>query len=227
MWLKLSQSLLPTANCVTCNYQKSQKYGLCMGCYHDLPHIQQSCLRCGLVVSPEHQCACKDEDWPFSACLAACIYAFPVDVLIGQLKNQHKLSLSNTLGQLIAAQIQRHQLPLPELLIPVPAHPERLQQRGFNQAQEIAKVVGSILTIPVDGFAIQRGKTLIVQKKLGRQQRTLNADNAFTLAKPLTVKRVAIIDDVITTGATTKAIAYLLREHGVSEIQSWAVARTI
>jgi ComF family protein len=226
MWSKFTQLLLPTTDCVACNYLKSQKQGFCTGCYHDLPHIQQSCLRCGLPVSADNQCACQAEDWPFSICLAACAYAFPVDALISQFKNQHKLSLSNTLGQLIVSQIQRQRLTLPELLIPVPAHADRLKQRGFNQAQEIANTVGAMLSIPVEGLAIQRGKLLTGQKKSGRQQRTLNVDNAFSLTKSITAKRVALIDDVITTGATTKAIAYLLREHGVADIQSWAVART-
>jgi predicted amidophosphoribosyltransferase len=116
----------------------------------DLPHISHSCLRCGLAVSAERQCACKDEDWPFSVCIAACAYAFPVDALISQLKNQHKLSISEPLGLLIAKQIKRQRIALPELLIPVPTSTERLQQRGFNQAVEIAKVVGKQLSIPVD-----------------------------------------------------------------------------
>jgi predicted amidophosphoribosyltransferase len=66
-----------------------------------------------------------------------------------------------------------------------------------------------------------------VQKNLNKQQRSHNVDSAFILTKPISAKHVAIIDDVITTGATTKAIAYLLRENGVKDIQSWAVARTL
>ena len=66
-----------------------------------------------------------------------------------------------------------------------------------------------------------------MQKNLNKQQRSQNVDSAFILTKPISAKRVAIIDDVITTGATTKAIAYLLRENGIKDIQSWAVARTL
>ena len=226
-WTNFQQLLFSAPDCIACKTIKSQKSGFCSGCYQDLPHISHGCLRCGVAVSAERQCACKDEDWPFSVCIAACAYAFPVDALISQLKNQHKLSISEPLGLLIAKQIQRQRIELPELLIPVPTSTQRLQQRGFNQAVEIAKVIGKQLSIPVDYTSVTRSKQSSVQKNLNKQQRSHNVDSAFILTKPISAKRVAIIDDVITTGATTKAIAYLLRENGIKDIQSWAVARTL
>lgn len=227
IWTNFNHLLFSAPACITCKTTQSQKQGFCSGCYHDLPHISHSCLRCGLAVSTERQCACKDEDWPFSVCIAACAYAFPVDALISQLKNQHKLSLSEPLGLLIASQIKRQRIELPELLIPVPSSTERLQQRGFNQAAEIAKVVSKKLSIPVDYSNVQHNKQNAVQKNLNKQQRLQNVNAAFTLSKPIRATHVAIIDDVITTGATTKAIAYLLRENGVKTIQSWAIARVL
>ena len=227
IWTNFQQLLFSAPDCIACKTTKSQKLGFCSDCHQDLPHISHSCLRCGIAVSAERQCACKDEDWPFSVCIAACAYAFPVDALISQLKNQHKLSISEPLGLLIASQIKRQRIELPELLIPVPTSTQRLQQRGFNQALEIAKVVGKQLSIPVDYSSVARGKQSAVQKHLNKQQRSHNVDSAFILTKPITAKHVAIIDDVITTGATTKAIAYLLRENGVKTIQSWAVARAL
>ena len=227
IWTNFQQLLFSAPDCIACKTIKSQKSGFCSGCYQDLPHISHGCLRCGVAVSAERQCACKDEDWPFSVCIAACAYAFPVDALISQLKNQHKLSISEPLGLLIAKQIQRQRIELPELLIPVPTSTQRLQQRGFNQAVEIAKVIGKQLSIPVDYTSVTRGKQSSVQKNLNKQQRSHNVDSAFILTKPISAQRVAIIDDVITTGATTKAIAYLLRENGIKDIQSWAVARTL
>ena len=227
IWTNFQQLLFSAPDCIACKTIKSQKSGFCSGCYQDLPHISHGCLRCGVAVSAERQCACKDEDWPFSVCIAACAYAFPVDALISQLKNQHKLSISEPLGLLIAKQIQRQRIELPELLIPVPTSTQRLQQRGFNQAVEIAKVIGKQLSIPVDYTSVTRSKQSSVQKNLNKQQRGHNVDSAFILTKPISAKRVAIIDDVITTGATTKAIAYLLRENGIKDIQSWAVARTL
>ena len=227
IWANFNHLLFSAPACITCKTTQSQKQGFCSGCYHDLPHISHSCLRCGLAVSAERPCACKDEDWPFSVCIAACAYAFPVDALISQLKNQHKLSVSEPLGLLIAKQIKRQRIALPDLLIPVPTSTERLQLRGFNQALEIAKIVGKQLSIPVDYTSVTRGKQSSVQKNLNKQQRSQNVDSAFILTKPISAKRVAIIDDVITTGATTKAIAYLLRENGIKDIQSWAVARTL
>ena len=188
IWTNFQQLLFSAPDCIACKTIKSQKSGFCSGCHQDLPHISHGCLRCGVAVSAERQCACKDEDWPFSVCIAACAYAFPVDALISQLKNQHKLSISEPLGLLIAKQIQRQRIELPELLIPVPTSTQRLQQRGFNQAVEIAKVIGKQLSIPVDYTSVTRGKQSSVQKNLNKQQRSHNVDSAFILTKPISTQ---------------------------------------
>lgn len=227
MWSKFTLNRLFPSDCICCRYGKNDKHGFCLGCYRDLPLLQQACRQCGLPVDAGQQCACKDEEWPFSTCLAACSYAFPLDALISQYKNAHRLPLAQSLAGLIVQRVQQLKLSLPELLLPVPSHHHKLRLRGFNQSVEIARIIGKHLDIPVDTDSLECMSLSAVQKRLNQRQRTLNVAGTFRLNKNLTAQRVALIDDVITTGATTKALAYLLREQGVTDIQAWAVARTL
>jgi ComF family protein len=227
MWSNFILNLLFSQDCLCCHYHKSTNTGLCQGCFRDLAHIRYGCRQCGLPVGADHLCACKDEDWPFSHCLSACAYSFPVDALIAQLKIRKRLSVCASLAELIVQQVQQQRLPLPELLLPAPSHAHKLRQRGFNPAAELATVVGKRLHLPVDKRALSCNTALASQKTLSRKQRSLNVDGGFSLQHSLSVQRVALIDDVLTTGATTRALAYLLREHGVHDIQVWTVARTL
>lgn len=224
---KITQLFTQSPLCLCCSYAKSQKNGFCLGCYHDLPHIKTPCLQCGLPLTAPTPCTCKAEDWPFSVCLSAMRYEFPFDKLLWQFKTQARLSLCQPLGELLAAQIKRQQQPLPQLLIPVPLHPSKLKQRGFNQSLEIAKVLSKQLNIAIDSQILQTTHQTTQQKTLNKQQRLANVEASYGLTRPITTKHIALIDDVITTGATTKTLAYLLREHGATHIQAWSIARTM
>lgn len=227
MWSKFTLNQLFPGDCICCRYGKNDKSGFCRDCYRDLPHIHDACRQCGLPVDADQQCACKDEEWPFSTCVAACSYSFPMDALISQFKNAHRLTLAHSLADLIVHKVQHLKLPLPELLLPVPSHHHKLRQRGFNQSTEIARIVGKRLNIPVDTHSLECTTLTAAQKRLSQGQRALNVAGAFQLRTHLNAQRIALIDDVITTGATTKALAYLLRENGATEIQAWAIARTV
>ncbi|PTQ88209.1 ComF family protein [Agitococcus lubricus] len=226
MRLFFNQLLFPRTRCVVCQYHFADKYGFCRGCFYDLPHIKHSCLQCGLPLYPDSACACRAEDWPFSHCVSACHYSFPVDALISQFKNQHQLAFNDCFSHLLVQRLQRLGIPLPEVLIPVPAHAEKLRQRGFNQSVELAKSLAKTLHLPIDSHSIDVVGKNLAQKKLNKQQRLDNMSQHFTLSSPLHYTHVALIDDVMTTGATTKALAYVLREHGVRQIQVWTIART-
>lgn len=227
MRLFFNQPLASQALCVCCQYQKQQKMGFCLGCYHDLPHLRHPCLRCGLALTQDNVCSCRPEDWPFSACISAFDYQFPINKLILHYKNQARLTLCQGFAQALALQIQQQKQALPQLLVPVPLSPHKLTTRGFNQSAELAKDLGKLLSIPVDCHILCTTGQEISQKQLNKQQRLRQNTAQYALNKPLPYQHIAIIDDVITTGATTKALAYLLRESGVKTIQSWAVARTL
>lgn len=227
MWSKFILDSLFSQDCLCCHYHTSRKHGFCRGCYRDLAHITYACRQCGLPVNAEQLCACKDEDWPFSHCLSACAYSFPVDALISQFKNQHRLNVCASLAGLLLDQVQQHKAPMPELLLPVPSHAAKLQQRGFSPSAELARLVGKRLRIAVDHQSLSCDALSAAQKNLGKKQRSLNVSGNFSINRQLRVQHVAIIDDVLTTGATARALAYLLREHGVDDIQLWTVARTL
>ena len=220
-----NQLLTKSPLCLCCGYQKNYKHGFCLGCYHDLPHIKTPCLQCGLSLTANTPCTCKAEDWPFSACLSAFEYQFPINELIFQYKSQARLALCDSFAQALITQIKKQQHPLPQVLMPVPLHPNKLKQRGFNQSLELAKVLSKQLHIPIDYHSLQSTQQTTQQKTLNKQQRLVNVQSSYALTRPLSVTHIALIDDVITTGATTKTLAYLLREHGATQIQAWSIAR--
>ncbi len=226
MRLFFNQFITSQSLCLCCQYQKSAKNGFCLACYQDLPHLRNPCLYCGQPLLEQQICACKPEDSPFMACLSAFEYQFPINKLINQYKEQSRLALCDSFAQSIAAQIDQQKQALPELLIPVPLSDDKLRQRGFNQSVELAKALSRILNIPVDYQSLRTKGQTKSQKQLNQKQRLALSADQFTLNQNIHYKHIAIIDDVITTGTTVKTIAYLLREHGVTHLQAWSIAKT-
>ncbi len=163
----------------------------------------------------------------FDRTIAPFDYQPPISKLIMQLKFQRQLGHAKILAQLLEPYLIQHHSAqhCPELLIPVPLHRSRLQQRGFNQAHQIAKHIHKIRHIPIDTTTIIRKKATQAQATLPAKQRLLNVKQAFTLAAPINASHVAIIDDVITTGHTINAISKLLKQHGVKTVEVWTIAR--
>jgi ComF family protein len=119
-----------------------------------------------------------------------------------------------------------HNQPLPSLIIPVPLHPKRLRERGFNQALEIAKPISKKLKIPIDKKSCYRIRHTAAQSGLSQSDRLKNLANAFEMKKPLIAKHIALIDDVMTTGQTLMELANLLYKNGVEKIDIWCCAKT-
>ena len=136
--------------------------------------------------------------------------------------------LTDLLGQHLGARTGHHMLP--ELLVPVPLHRQRLRQRGFNQSLMIARWLSRQLAIPVWADLVLRHKATSQQTGLSAAARRRNLRGAFRInpgAHLPQEARVAIIDDVVTTGSTVAAMARTLRRAGAGDIQVWALARTI
>ncbi|MFZ5757289.1 MAG: ComF family protein [Pseudomonadota bacterium] len=195
-------------DCLICGLPTRQRDRPCPGCRYDLPRLPAGLPQ---LAGPDHV-------------LAACAYAFPVDRLILQLKFGGRLPVARTLG-LLLADAARH-ADRPDLLLPVPLHPSRERERGFNQAQAIAQVAGRELGIPVQPRALQRLRATPAQSGLDLEHRRCNLRGAFAVGMPLPA-HVALIDDVITTGSTARELAGLLHGHGVRRVAVWAVARTL
>jgi ComF family protein len=115
---------------------------------------------------------------------------------------------------------------LPDLVIPVPLHPARLRERGFNQSLEIARLVTKRLQLELDGRSVKRIRPTPPQTGLSEKERRRNLRAAFTISRDLRGRHVALLDDVITTGATLSELSYMLTRHGVERVDLWALART-
>jgi ComF family protein len=129
------------------------------------------------------------------------------------------------LGELMAQKLGRRALPLPELVIPVPLHRNRLMRRGYNQSLEIAQTLKRTLAIKVDATAAKRIRATPDQIGLSAAQRRRNLHNAFVIDTRVAGKHIALLDDVMTTGTTLAELARAARKAGAVRIEAWAVAR--
>ena len=145
--------------------------------------------------------------------------------MIHQLKYQQQMAHARLLGSLLARHLHKQQHRLPDCIIPVPLHPRRLRQRGFNQSFEIARPISHQLNIPIQGNCCSRIRDTPSQSSLNARQRRSNLRKAFACSGLAGATHVAIVDDVVTTGATVEALAKLLRQHGAQQIEVWTVAR--
>ncbi len=171
------------------------------------------------------RCAVRPPD--FYRMVAPLAYDYPVDRLLLGLKFGRRMHLARALGQAIAegvrSQVEQGVLEMPEALAPVPLHPRRLAKRGFNQAEEIARLIAREIGVPMLPDICRRVRHTRMQSRLSDEERRLNVAGAFACAQsPL---RPAIVDDVVTTGATVDAMAAALIAAGAERVQVWAAAR--
>jgi ComF family protein len=161
----------------------------------------------------------------FENLVAPFSYQEPIKKLITDLKFNGQLKYAQLLGELLTQKIIQSKNPLPTLIIPVPLHPKRLRERGFNQAIEIAKVVGKKLHIPVDTESLIRTKNTKAQSDLKSQDRQKNVEHAFLLNKKIKGEHFAILDDVFTTGATIRSCIQAIGLNEKQKISVWCCAR--
>ncbi|MEW6330529.1 MAG: ComF family protein [Pseudomonadota bacterium] len=218
-----------TRKCLLCLARAPGGKDLCAACDQSLPRLQAGCPRCGApgaATGTDAVCGeCQRHPPAYDATRAVFRYAAPVDRLIQHLKYHGRLELSRVLGGYLARHLLASNEPLPDVLLPVPLHVSRLRQRGYNQSLEIARFVGGELRIPLDRQSAQRVRATTPQMELPRDQRRRNVHGAFEINGAFNGKRVAIVDDVMTSGHTVNALAECLRKSGAKEVRVWVVAR--
>jgi ComF family protein len=168
---------------------------------------------------------CLKNPSSFDRTIAPLRYEFPLDILIQELKYRHQLALASFLGAELAKRAQS--APSPDVLIPMPLHPSRLRERGFNQALELAKIVAGQLELPLLSQGAERIRATPPQVGLPWKERAKSVRGAFSSVANLSGKHVAILDDVMTTGTSLHELALTLRKQGAAEISAWVVARTV
>jgi ComF family protein len=199
---------------------------VCDACRRDLPSAPApACPTCA-APSDGHVCgACLQDPPAFARTIAALRYAFPADELIHALKYRDQLPLAPLFADLLLHAVKR--APRPDVLVPMPLHPQRARERGFNQVLEIAKPLAHALDIPIDFGLLSRSRNTTPQVALPLAQRHVNMRGAFTCPQPIGGKHVALLDDVMTSGATLNEAARTLRRAGATEISVWVVARAL
>ncbi len=207
--------------------------GLCKFCEADLPVNRWHCHSCALPLAhsgDRHLCGdCLTSPPPFDRSLIPWRYQYPVDSMISRYKYSGQRKFARPLiagfADYLAPTLQDCGRSKPDMLIPSPMLPGRRRKRGFNQARDIAESLGHTLNIPVRTDVVRRTRKVQAQRGLGREARLTNMHGVFEVYKAVP-ERVAIVDDVVTTGATMRILASVLREAGAQEIQVWALART-
>lgn len=199
---------------------------LCEACEADLPRLPvASCPRCALAAPEGALCGrCLADPPAYDATCAALIYRFPADVLIHALKFRGELALAPLLGRLLAARAQP--AGRVDAVVPVPLSAERLRARGYNQAMELARPVAEALRAPIDARLCERTRDTPAQRELAWAERARNVHNAFRCRAPIEGAVVAVVDDVMTTGATLAEVAKALKAAGAVRVTNFVVART-
>jgi ComF family protein len=198
--------------------------GFCAGCGGDLPRIVSPCRACGLAHGGG-RCPAASAGWHVERVLAPFGYAAPVDHYVRALKYHGARELGRAFALLLAAEARREPLAV-DVLVPVPLHPHRLRARGYNQATEIARTLGETLALPIVLGGIRRRREAAQQAGQSAGRRRANVAAAFAAHGELRGAAAAIVDDVITTGATVNALAEALLAAGARRCEAWAVART-
>ena len=185
------------------------------------------CRLCGhaLGPGPDRVCAkCLGKKMALDGTTTLVPYSFPAAQLLLSLKYKNQLFLADEFGQRLAMKIRRLGLPMPDCLIPVPLHPLRLFTRGYNQALEIARSLGTNLSVPVNYRLVKRCRNTRAQFKLDSSQRQKNIRDAFRVETAFAAKSVVIVDDIVTTGSTANELARELKRAGAEDVQLWACA---
>jgi ComF family protein len=201
--------------------------GIFHDCNADLPWQHDPCCPvCALPSGTGEVCgACLQHPPVFNAKLAALKYQFPINLVLQRYKYAGLLAVSEVTGELLAGSLRGESKQ--DLIIPMPLHFSRLLERGFNQAAEIARVVARELGIPLDLHACSQARPTKSQVGLSLQESKKSLRGVFACRQTLGGKRVALLDDIMTTGASLNELAKTVKDAGAAKMECWVVARTL
>jgi len=215
-------SLLFGGSCYLC--RGAARDLLCERCGADLPRLAADlCPRCALASHAGAVCGrCLAQGPAYDATVAALAYAFPADVLVQALKFRGELALAPLLGRLLADRVAGRKV---DCIVPVPLSAQRLRGRGYNQALEVARHVAKATGTRLAPELCERTRDTSAQMDLPTAERERNVRGAFDCPR-LVEGTIAVLDDVMTTGATLHEVAAALKRAGAARVENWVVART-
>ncbi len=238
MLKKLEQWIFPS-QCCLCGVSRdlsAESPDFCRVCIEQLPWVNSGdrCVRCGLCLTWGTEAVycepCRIDPPAFDRLYQLFAYEEPIKTLLSRFKFSGQMGYGPLFAGLLAQKIQKHwyatsPYDLPQAIIPVPLHLQRLAVRGFNQALELSLPLAQRLkcTLWMDGCI--RIKNTQAQSRLERAARKTNLKDAFFLRTEPDFDHCAIVDDVVTTGSTVNALSKLLKDAGVSRVDVWCVAR--
>ncbi|NLU00421.1 ComF family protein [Pseudomonas lundensis] len=225
--------LFNVQNCLLCDEPSATRQPVCGPCKHELPWLQTPCQRCALPLSmPGLTCgSCLKHPPAFEGVHAPWLYDFPVDSLILRFKHNSRWPFGRLLAALLSQSLlDRYQQaqPRPDVLLPVPLSAARQRQRGYNQCVMLGQWLSDHLDIPCQAHWLLRTQDTPAQQALDAKARKRNLLNAFALGPDAQVRglHVALVDDVLTTGATAQSLALLLLKAGAKRVDVYCLART-
>ena len=222
--------LLLAPSCVLCGVEAADAR-LCADCAVLLERNESACARCAEPLPlPTPLCGkCLQQPPAFDAAWAGYLYRAPFDHLVQRLKFNNALAVGRALLPDWSAALREHlstraEAP-PQALIPIPLHQARLRQRGYNQAQELARGLGRELELPVSPTALSRTRATAPMPGMDLKSRRRNVRGAFAVGAASLPSRVALVDDVMTSGATLNEAAKTLKRTGVEWVEVWVLSR--
>jgi len=223
----LVNGLLPW-RCLVCGLASDAR-GICTPCSWELPWNDPACVRCALPMAAagDPVCgACISRPPVFASALAPLLFRFPVNRLMHRFKFSRDLAAGAALGEVLCAELGKREGPEADLVMPVPMHRLRLMARGLNPAYELARQVSRGARLPLATHELQRTRHTPAQSGLDAASRRKNLHGAFRWrGRDLAGMRVALVDDVMTTGSTAAECARVLMRAGARSVSAWAVAR--
>ncbi|AKS07739.1 ComF family protein [Pseudomonas trivialis] len=228
IWLKTVQT------CLICDEATESTHCVCNVCETELPWLLEHCDVCALPLPMEGLICgqCQTQPPAFKQVIAPWTYSFPIDSLISRFKHQARWPFGQMLARLLAQHLQHRldntELTRPDCLLPVPMARKRLRERGYNQALMLTRWLSSELNLPHDEHLLLRPHDTVAQQALDAKTRKRNLLGAFALAPGAQVqgRHFALVDDVLTTGATAHSLAQLLMKAGARQVDVYCLART-
>jgi len=234
-WFEALTDLIFPPYCLNCKRRLPvrQLPLLCNDCGNAIPYITSPyCLCCGKPFSTgkDHLCgACLNDVFLFNRARSALSYSGRIPFLICAFKYGRDLSTLSSLAFIATQSRAYKELKTPDIIIPVPLHKKRLQQRGFNQALLLAQAIFPQWKKRIDYHALVRHQNTIAQTNLNHAQRKSNVSGAFLVKNPKMVesRRILLVDDVFTTGSTANECSKNLLSAGATEVEVFTLARVI
>lgn len=223
--ITLLQQLLPS-RCLLCKQTTQTPSNICHYCRADLSYFDYSRFD-NLLLRPDIADGLKRAK--FDTLISLAPYQWPFNQWIGDFKFREKYQLCHELGEQFAQLLsfllaQNHKL-VPDVILPMPIHPARRFARGYNQSQLLAQVISQRLNLSLQSKTVRRIKATKAQSGLNNKMRRSNLKDAFAYYGE-SYPHVAIVDDVITTGATVNALCQVLKKHKIQKISVWALCAT-